>query len=79
LAEPVAVVDYQPDGLSARSRAETVADPRPLLVYNWEAAVFPRWLPLRTRARFAANCVRFGARTIADSYRATDSRAPLSG
>ena len=42
---------------------------RPLLVYNWEATVFPRWLPLRARARFAANCVRFGARTIADRYR----------
>jgi glycosyltransferase involved in cell wall biosynthesis len=79
LPEPVAVVDYQPDGLSARSRAETVADPRPLLVYNWEAAVFPRWLPLRARARFAANCVRFGARTIADRYRATVAPAPSGG
>jgi glycosyltransferase involved in cell wall biosynthesis len=69
LPEPVAIVDYQPDGLSARSRAESVAEPRPHLVYNWEAALFPRWLPLRVRARFAANCVRFGARTIAHRYR----------
>jgi glycosyltransferase involved in cell wall biosynthesis len=65
LPTPVAVVEYQPDGLSARRRKEVVADPEPLLVYNWEALLFPKWLPVATRARFAANCVRFGLRTLA--------------
>jgi len=62
--EPVAVVDFQPDGLTARSRAEVLAEPRPWLVYYWEALTFPKWVPLATRAKFALNCVRFGARTI---------------
>jgi glycosyltransferase involved in cell wall biosynthesis len=62
---PVAVVDYQPDGLSATHRNDVIADPEPLFIYNWEALLFPKWLPVATRAKFAANCVRFGSRTLA--------------
>jgi glycosyltransferase involved in cell wall biosynthesis len=64
LSEPVAIVDYQATGLSARNRAERLADPRPWLLYYWEAFTFPRWVPLRTRAKFGLNCVRFGARRL---------------
>jgi glycosyltransferase involved in cell wall biosynthesis len=62
--DPIAVVNYQPDGLSARSRAELLADPRPWLLYYWEALTFPRWIPIATRAKFALNCLRFGARRL---------------
>jgi glycosyltransferase involved in cell wall biosynthesis len=62
--EPIAVVDYQPDGLTARSRGEVLADPEPWLAYYWEALTFPAWVPPATRAKFALNCVRFGVRTI---------------
>jgi len=64
IADPIAVADYQPDGLSAQSRGEILADPEPWLAYYWEALTFPRSVPLRTRAKFALNCVRFGARTV---------------
>jgi hypothetical protein len=65
LDQPVAVKDYQPQGLTARTRAERVADPRPWLLYYWEAVRFPRWIPLLTRLKFALNCLRFGARRLA--------------
>ena len=64
LDEPVAVKEYQLEGLTARSRAERMADPRPWLLYYWEAFTFPRWVPLRTRAKFGLNCLRFGARRL---------------
>jgi glycosyltransferase involved in cell wall biosynthesis len=67
LSEPVVIVDYQPDGLSERSRAERLADPRPWLLYYWEALTFPRWVPARTRLKFALNCIRFGARRLVTS------------
>ena len=62
--DPIAIVDFQPDGLTARPRSEVLAEPKPWLAYYWEALTFPRWVPLSTRTKFALNCVRFGARTI---------------
>ena len=41
-----------------------VADPEPWLAYYWDALTFPAWVPLPTRAKFALNCVRFGARAL---------------
>jgi glycosyltransferase involved in cell wall biosynthesis len=64
LSEPVVIVDYQPGGLSGRDRSERLADPRPWLLYYWEAFTFPRWVPLHTRAKFALNCIRFGTRRL---------------
>jgi glycosyltransferase involved in cell wall biosynthesis len=61
---PVLIVDYQPDGLTARSRGERLVDPRPWFLYYREALVFPRPIPISTRLRFAANCLRFGVRTV---------------
>lgn len=69
----IAVVDYQPDGLSARTRREVNADPLPWFVYYWEALTFPRWVPLSMRARFAVNCLRFGVRSLAARSRPGDS------
>lgn len=63
--DPIAVADYQPDGLSARTRSEVLAEPRPWLDYYWEALTFPKWVPLATRTKFALNCLRFGVRTLA--------------
>jgi glycosyltransferase involved in cell wall biosynthesis len=62
--DPIAVADYQPDGLTARGRDEVLADPEPWLVYYWEALRFPARVPTATRAKFALNCVRFGARAL---------------
>ena len=64
--DPVAVADYQPDGLSARGRSEVLGDPEPWLVYYWEALTFPTWMPLTTRAKFGLNCLRFGARVAVE-------------
>jgi glycosyltransferase involved in cell wall biosynthesis len=64
IADEIAVVDYQPDGLSARSDRELAEDPIPWLVYYWEALTFPKWVPLDMRARFAVNCLRYGLRSL---------------
>jgi glycosyltransferase involved in cell wall biosynthesis len=64
IEDPVAIVDYQTEGLAARGRTERLADPRPWLLYYWEALTFPRWVPLEARAKFALNCIRFGTRRM---------------
>jgi glycosyltransferase involved in cell wall biosynthesis len=72
LSEPIAIVDYQRDGLSARTRAERLAESQPWLCYYWEAFTFPRWIPLRVRAKCGLNTLRFGARALRELHRRSD-------
>ncbi|MBX5468684.1 MAG: glycosyltransferase family 2 protein [Thermoleophilaceae bacterium] len=64
-----AYVDYQPDGMSNRSRRAWIDAAPGLLAYFRDIASFDRPMPLRLRARSSANVVRYALHAGASPLR----------